>query len=237
MLLLFASCDKENRGDCFKAHGKVVTEERNPGSFRAIRVEDHIHLSITEDTLFKVDVRAGKNILPLVRTELNGDTLLITDDNTCSWVRSYDDDKDIRVFVHLPELVAIDYRSTADLRITNTLHTRTFRFNQWKGAGECYLSLDVDTSFLNLHTGLGDVICSGTVTMSYLYNSSKGFIHAEDYASRDTWVTNNGTGDIHLHANNTLWAFVNGEGYVYYRGGADIVEKEVTGRGKLEKSE
>src|SRR5687767_14480686 len=68
--LLFCSCRKENRLDCFKANGPDKSELRKPGIFNEVEVFDKLDLLVKNGPEHGVEIIGGKNILKNIKTEV-----------------------------------------------------------------------------------------------------------------------------------------------------------------------
>lgn len=230
-IICINSCKKENMGDCLKSTGDITTEERATSPFYRILLEDDVNLIITQDTFYKIEVEAGENLIPLVNTIIEEDTLTITNSNTCNWVRSYKNE--INVYVTVKELSIITYSGSGNVLSTNTITARNILIEQKSGSGNMDIRIDADTSYLQFHTGTGDITCSGSSAMSFLYNSSNGFLYCSDLQTTNTFVSNSGTGDIYLNVDSSLTAFIHFVGSIFYKGNPSVINEEIDGTGKL----
>src|SRR4051812_11512617 len=91
-------CGKENACDCIHGTGSIIQETRQLPAFHSVFVEDNVNLIFQEDTMQKITVEAGKELIALVKTEMNGDQLHIHNDNKCNFSRRYD--IPINVYIH-----------------------------------------------------------------------------------------------------------------------------------------
>ena len=94
----FSSCKKKNLGDCFKSTGEITEEVRETDTFSKIIVRDNIEVILSPSTTNSITVSAGKNLIDKIITETNGDTLLISNNNSCNWVRDFS----VPIKVHIP---------------------------------------------------------------------------------------------------------------------------------------
>ena len=84
----FISCDTENAIDCFKKGGEVVEKEIQLDSFSSIEAYDEADIYLVNSDEQKVIVKAGINLIPKIHLKVEGEILIITNDNTCNWIRS-----------------------------------------------------------------------------------------------------------------------------------------------------
>jgi len=102
--ILMLSCDKENANDCFQKSGDIISQEIIVADFTRIKVNRDVELILKEGAIQKVLVETGANLLNDVSAVVNGDQLVLTDNNTCNFVRNYNVTK---VFVTSPNITEI----------------------------------------------------------------------------------------------------------------------------------
>src|ERR1035438_2692627 len=90
-----SGCSKS--GDCITSTGTIVQEERRVGDFDSINVQDYVNIILTQDSVNKVVVEAGQNIISGITTNVIHDVLYINNTLKCNWLRSYS--KAINVYV------------------------------------------------------------------------------------------------------------------------------------------
>ena len=87
-ILLFA-CNSEDAGDCFQTSGNLIQQEVTIEAFEKILVNRDIKLVVKQDVNYKVVIETGKNLMNDVKVKVINDQLILTDDNTCNYVRDY----------------------------------------------------------------------------------------------------------------------------------------------------
>ncbi|RFN59760.1 head GIN domain-containing protein [Marixanthomonas ophiurae] len=88
--LIMVSCNSENAPDCFQTVGDPVTEEFIVDDFSKIRIETDVALQLKQGTTQQVLIKAGENLLPDISVTIDGETLVIKNNNSCNLVRDYD---------------------------------------------------------------------------------------------------------------------------------------------------
>jgi hypothetical protein len=78
--LSFVSCDNENSADCFKKTGDNVVREFSLESFHSIVVIDEMDVYLENGSNQRVEVIAGKNLIPEIHLEVKDSVQL--DQNT-----------------------------------------------------------------------------------------------------------------------------------------------------------
>jgi hypothetical protein len=230
IIILCISCKKENMCDCLKSTGDVIKESRRIKDFTTLVVHDNIFVTLTQDNVNTVEVEAGENLLPLIKTDVEGETLTITNDNTCNWVRSYK--KEIHVYMHVKNLEYIWWYSSKDLTTTNTLTTPIINiFNFFSGSVS--VNISADESYTKQMGSGGDMTVTGLTHFNYIFDQGYGFLHLENLQSNRAVIGHHGTGDIYVNASDTLDAEILNAGSVYYSGNPVIIQRTSTGSGKL----
>ncbi|WP_296314091.1 head GIN domain-containing protein [Winogradskyella sp. UBA3174] len=103
MLLCFA-CNSEDAGDCFQTAGSIIQETVDIPSFERILVNRDIELIIKEAPEYKVTIQTGENLINDVEVNVIGNQLVLTDNNSCNYVRDFGITK---VYVEAPNLIEI----------------------------------------------------------------------------------------------------------------------------------
>ncbi|MBL4651790.1 MAG: DUF2807 domain-containing protein [Flavobacteriales bacterium] len=230
VLLLF-SCKKENKGDCIKSHGAETTQFIDLKEYSIIKIKGHVNVTIKPNQNTIAEITGGKNVLPLIQCEVIDDTLFIDNTNTCNWVRSYDREVSITLFLDL--LDGIVNGSTGKLTSTDTIHSKTFTLVGQPMNGETSLSLSANQLNFNYLDGTSTVYLSGQVNTANYYYKSLGYIDATDLITNETIINHRGTGDISVFCTNYLLGTISKTGDVYYLGNPKTIKVETLSSGEL----
>ena len=231
--LIAISCDESNPGDCFKSSGTVTTESREVPSFRYLQMNNNVDVFLTFASTQSVEVRAGKNIIPGIKTVVEDNTLIISNQNTCNWVRSYD--KPIEVHIHTPALDSIVYQASGNLTSTNQFKADSIRLDVLEGAGSISLWIDMVKSQYNLQYGTVDLTVKGNCHICYLYSGAYGPADLRDLETVYTFMTSHSTNNCYVRASLELEVKIENVGDVYYYGDPPSVQLYGTGTGGLYK--
>ncbi len=230
IVLLFAGCEKENMGDCFKSTGKTVRESRAVERFSTIEIDDRINLYITYSNERSLEVEAGENLQEFIRTEVKNGTLWIENDNRCNWVRSYK--KDINVYLSTNELTELIYRGSGNVEYTNLFKTERFNLDMWRASGNVYLQLDCPNIELKSHTGPVDLQCRGFGNKLVAYTNGLGKMNTTHLIAKDVLAVNANSGQLSVRSDSILNANIDGNGDILYSGNPSIELKD-NGKGDL----
>ena len=225
---IFSACKKENRCDCIKRTGSIVTETRQINGFDKILVEDNVTVFIRQDSVFEVKVEAGENIVPLVKTEVSNGTLFVRNNNRCNWTRSYD--KPLKVYIKMPVIKYITSDGTADIKSLNTITTDVFDV-QTKNSGNIELTVNNAKVISHMH-GSGDLTLRGRTGEHACDIGGTAFLNCKDLQTDITWVHTFTTGLCYVSTFNLI-CFIDNIGDVYCYGNPLTVQKVKNGAGQL----
>jgi Putative auto-transporter adhesin, head GIN domain len=228
--------------------GNVISQTRTVEPFNAISVKSAADVVIRQTGKSGVEVRADDNIVPLITTEVNGGTLIVSMKEK-SWIRSKNK---IVVTVDVADLTAVAISGSGDVSATS-LNTNSLKFSV-SGSGDIRLgdlitkSLDLqvsgsgDTAIDRLNAndltvsidGSGDFRAEGSAATQRFSIGGSGDVRASKLQGKDVRVSIAGSGDVAVWATGTLNATVAGSGDVRYTGDA-VVTKSVAGSGSVSK--
>ena len=86
--LMAASCSKM---DQLFNNGEPVTERREVAHrFSAISMYNNVNVKLVQSNYPHLELTCPKNLIEKVTTEIEGDTLVIKNENEYNWLRSFD---------------------------------------------------------------------------------------------------------------------------------------------------
>jgi hypothetical protein len=203
--------------------GKKVTQARQVGEFRAVRLEGSFDVSIQVGAPRAVAVTIDENLQPLVETRLVGDTLVVSSQNM-----SYRGEG--RVRISTPALQGLDLEGSGDVTIEGGRGDQRLSLAgsgdvDWKGSAA---ALEVSIA------GSGTVTLAGKAEVARLRIDGSGDVKARGLAARDADVEVSGSGDVELTLDGgTFRAAVSGSGQVAWHGRATVERASVSGSGEI----
>ncbi len=231
LAIIIISCNDENKFDCLKNTGDIITENRAVSDFNEIDVDDKINLFINHDTVNKIVVEAGENLLESIKTSINDKTLTIRNKNKCNWVRSFENE--INIYISVKELNKISYNGSGNITSTNTIESKNFTLDVWNGSGNIDISINSELSYINMHTGYAEVKVKGFSQNTYVYNAGNGPSLLVDLESNQTYIRSKSINDCYINVNFLLNAEIENIGNIYYKGNPATVNTNITGSGSL----
>ena len=103
-LILILGCNTPDGPDCFQKAGNLTQKTIDITGFSKIIANRNIELFIKEGIDTEIIIEAGENLINDVSARLQDDTLILTDSNTCNYVRDYDP---VKVYVTTPILTEV----------------------------------------------------------------------------------------------------------------------------------
>lgn len=104
ILVFVFACNSEDANDCLQTAGSIVQQEINAANFTKILVNRNVQLILKEGAEPLVIIETGENLLSDVTVEVVNNQLILSDNNTCNYVRDYNATK---VFVTAPAIEEI----------------------------------------------------------------------------------------------------------------------------------
>lgn len=229
-LWAFFSCDSEDAFDCIKKTGDIVETELSPEDFHQLHVYDGINVYLSQGEETRIILKTGENLVKKIRFEFNDGVLSIYNDNTCNWVRSYDD---LAVYITVNQLQQIKLWGYGNVKSLDTLRFDHLNVESKDGTGD--IDLTIQCNSVNVvSNSISNITLSGRVdklSVGYYYND--GWFHGEKLIARTVSVNHLGTNGIAIYPVEKLKVYIERNGEVYYYNDPDELETEIAGSGQL----
>lgn len=223
------SCNKENAWDCVKTTGSIEREVRIVDDFTQIELNQGVNLILTQSTSTSVMVEAGKNLLGKITTIVDQGTLVIKNNNTCNWTRTYK--KDINLYLNVAQLWNINHKGYGKISTTNTLTSSNWRIDV-TGNGDVELDINA-TSFYSGLYGSGTFTMTGDVGDYGLWVSGNAWVECKSVTADTVFITSGSSGDAYVNAEHKFKGVISNIGNVYYSGNPSDVTLVNTGSGQF----
>jgi hypothetical protein len=230
ILLLFSfSCKKENRGDCFKSAGTVIEEIREFSGIDSVEIEKYVDVIFIQDTVEKVIVKTGQNLLPLLKTFQIDKKLYIQNHNTCDWVRSYK--TPYEVYIHVKNLKGINANGTGKIYSENKLSGDYLRISNTAMSD---INLDLNYKDVIVYVfGFGNLNLKGSAGMIDAFLGGSCNVDFKEIPCAFGYISTSSTGDTYINPFKELGVNIRGRGNVFYTGNPQIVRENYTDKGRL----
>lgn len=227
-LLLIASISS-----CHKNHllgiwgkGSNVTETRNITGFSGIDLSMNADVYYVQDSIYRVEVSAQKNILPVIETEIHGTVLEI---ECRTLLHSHNR---IVVTIYSPDIDKFHVSGSGKLYAQNSINTGSLDVSL-SGSGTISIHSITAQNLTCKISGSGDIhVMGGAVSSENFRISGSGDIEAVNVVANSSVVNISGSGDMTLQAVQNLDVTISGSGSVKYKGNP-VVQTHISGSGKI----
>ena len=234
LTIILAGCEKDNLFNCFKKDGKTIRIEKQLDKFNALEINDMFNVFLCNDTINKVVIEGGENLLSSVSLKLENEKLTINDENNCNFIRKYER---INIYLSFCSLDSVIVNGQSKLTNIDTLKVENFRVDVYAAIAEVDLCLNCSKSLLlirGISGSTGNYKLRGSTDYSYIYCHGTAHVYADNLASNYTRVWAITTGDIFVNATEKLLVKIEDSGDIYYSGEPDnIIIIDILSTGKL----
>ena len=239
-MMMFTGCYKSWHH--VEGNNDVETETRDFPPFEEVYNEGNFDVYIIQDGLSEVEIEAESNLIPLIRTRLEGSALVI--DTKDDLQNNYP----MKIFVHTDEVREIRLSGSGLMEAEN-IETGDLEINL-SGSGDIYFSgngndvncdlsgsgsidlalvcnmLEIDIS------GSGDIETDGTADEGDFNISGSGNIRSYEMTLQECHSKISGSGSMYLTVEDHLYVNISGSGNVYYMGSPSL-DINISGSGSV----
>ncbi len=207
-----------------------MTEVRELSPFHSVDLRSLGRVILASGPEQKVEVEAEEDLQPRVRTEVQGDVLVVGLRWWLGALLHVSELSEVVVRVTVPELREVRLSGAGQVRSETPLQVTDLGL-RLSGAGHLALQLAARRVEARL-SGAGAVELSGTAEELEIRLSGAGAVHAERLQARRVSIHTSGAGECRVQASETLEADVSGAGSVRYRGNPKV-QSRISGVGRL----
>ena len=231
-------CSGENGPDCLQTSGATIREEIIVPEFSRITVFEQIELILLPGTEQKVEVETGENLRNEVSATVEGDRLVLRNENGCNLLRSYGKTK---FYVTVPGLQEVRSSTGFPIRSEGTLEVDDLRL-----ISESFTNPETETtdgSFeLNVKANRVRIVANGiayfmlegtTDILGVTIASGDSRVDARDLEAGEVIINHRGSNDILIKPVQALRGVIRGTGNVISYNRPPVAEVEVLFKGEL----
>jgi hypothetical protein len=205
--------------------GKVIKETRVVSSFDAIDVSGAFKVFLKQGNLEEVIIEADENLLPLIRTEVRGGTLVIDTKRSISHPTS------MNVYITFKDLKKAELSGAVDIFTESKVNLDEFSLHT-SGASDTKMDLTARKLVLDC-SGASKLKLSGSATDVSADVSGACDIFAFDLLAENFTLDLSGAGKAQINVSKKISAEISGAGNVRYKGSPSIVNQSVSGAGSI----
>jgi hypothetical protein len=233
ILMLFYSCKKAEDRSCWKQAGDEDSLTIYVETFDKLNIKEHLVCTLVQDTVEKVVVSGGKNLLNFIGITVDNGLLSLTNNNKCSFLRSFE--HKVKVEIHFKSLSNLEFEGTESLQCKDTLTLDWFTLLIRDGAGPVNLLLNAQLITATLAHGYGDFTINGHTNQAIFNVRSNGYCNTYGLAIAESiTVISRSQADLRVNANQCiLRAQTETSGNIFYKGVPNSIEFNQYGKGQL----
>lgn len=235
--VLIYNCDSENAFDCFQTAGNTIEQEFSVPSFNKILVNRDVELIIKQGVEQRVIVQTGDNLLNDVTVEVTDGQLILSDNNSCNFVRDFGVTK---VFVTTPSLTEIRCSTQFEIKSEGTLAfenlnliSEDFNISDTFPIGDFRLNLNVQNLRV-VSNNLSFFYLSGEVeNLNINFASGDGRFEGENLIAQNISIFQRGSNDMLVNPQQSITGTIFSTGNVLSFNQPPIVEVDEVFKGRL----
>lgn len=220
ILLLFSvlSCD-----DALFNAGDIITKDIEISEFDRIYVEDIFEIFLLQDTICKIQVEGGSNLIPNLDFVLDSEkNLTIDNTNSARWSRDYDK---IKLYISIDTLQRFELRAPCKVSCLDTLFSPYIYFLAIDDYSEMDILLNSHYCYVvNSGTSGGTFSIQGNTDTFKFWARASYTINAQEYKANHVIVKSETMGDCFIYSKESINAEILRDGNVFYKGTPEAIE-------------
>lgn len=236
-VVLLMACNSENASDCFQTSGSIIQVEIPLSAFDKILVNRDVELIVKEGTEQKVVIETGKNLLNDVEAIVVDKKLILSDNNSCNFVRDYGITK---VYVTSPNITEIRSSTQYDIRSDGvltypslTVLSEDYSAPDTFTVGNFRLQIN-NTSFHVVFNNLSNCYVSGmTNNLNITYAAGTSRFEGRNLIAQNVTIWNRSSNDMIINPIQEIKGKILGTGDVICVNHPPIVNVEEQYKGRL----
>ncbi|MGB5553620.1 MAG: head GIN domain-containing protein [Flavobacteriaceae bacterium] len=238
VLLLVLSCSTDSASDCLQNSGEVIRKEITIPNFSKITVFEKVGLVLKQGDVQKVEIETGENLLDEVSAKVEGNRLILKNENGCNLFRDYGL---TTVYITSPLLSEIRSSTGEAIRSDGVLTYQNLEL-----FSESFLDPEADTTDgefnLQLDAQNLSIVVNGiayfkltgkTENLSLVIAAGDSRMEAEDLTAQNIVLDHRGSNDMFINPRTSVMGVIRGVGDVISFHRPDEVAVEERYKGKL----
>ncbi|MFN3860829.1 MAG: head GIN domain-containing protein [Roseateles sp.] len=215
-----------SKGERITGNGDIATEAREVGGFDGVSLSGGFNLVVRQGNAHKIEVKADRNLLPYIETQLEGRTLRIQPKQGINLATPTTPS----FTIEMPALQKLAVAGSGSIKVepmkTGDVDAAI------AGAGDIrFANLDAQRLTMKV-SGSGNIVASGRAGQASVTIAGSGDVKAAELAADEVKVSIAGSGDAQVQALKKLHVSIAGSGDVRYVGAPEI-SSSIAGSGKV----
>ena len=225
MVLSLCQCDI----GLINGNGKITTLDIPCNSFQSVSIGGNYNLELIPSKSEMVLIETDDNLFKYINVEVKGNTLHVNN------VHHLKSSKGINIKVLYEQLTSINSSGASKITHLEILHSPQIGIHV-SGAGSVELEAQTERITINM-TGAGVVKLAGEATYMDATISGVGGLSAMDLITDQCSILVTGVGGATVFVKEKLEASITGIGGITYGGKPSMIEKKITGLGKIKQAD
>lgn len=184
-----------------RGNGNIVTEEREISAFEILDVGGAFNVEIVSGKSPYLKIQAEENLIPLIRTEIKGDKLVI------SSRKNLNPRKELKIYIEVPDLKVADVSGASRVNAENVS----------TGKFAVYAS------------GASHVTITGKTDKLLVEASGASHINTYEFTADEVKADVSGASSVKVFAKNSIVSEASGASHISYKGDPQKVITDVSG--------
>lgn len=211
LLVILTSCN-----DALFDTGELISKEYALDEFNEIYINDIFDVFLKQDTICKLKIEGGSNLVPNINFKIKDNKLSIEDDNNANWSRNYER---IKLYISVKKISFLKINESANVKTIDTLIAQRLTVYSINDYSDISITVKCDDFiFINEGTSGGYLTVKGKASYSGIWARGSCTVDAIDFLSEKTVIKNESIGDCYVNVSNILDAKIFRLGNIYYKG-------------------
>lgn len=230
---LMIACKKPEDRTCWKFAGSPTELSYELGYFMGLKLGSHLGFVLVQDTVNKLIIKGGSNLVKQVQWGYESGFLRITNDNRCYFLRKQSEV--IEVEIHVKKISNIFFEGSEYLRCMNQIKSDYFSLTVNDGGGSVNLNIDALFIASEVTHGWGDYTLSGKTDVAHIGVRSNGFADASQLKVKDSlFVSSESQGSMKINADKVpVYGYIKMDGDILYTGTPTLIDVLCTSKGRM----
>ncbi|MCF8364754.1 MAG: DUF2807 domain-containing protein [Bacteroidales bacterium] len=231
VIWIFTGC-RDSFNECLNGAGSTVTQRIGLYEFENLRVKNNLSLTLRNGENYEMAVTAGENIIPGLGIEIEGNTLVLSNNTTCPMLK--DPWTKVEILLTVPHLDTIFLESHGQLLSFGTYSDKSLTIRISDSPATVDLWLECDFLRLENLSGTANIKLAGTAEVVECFHSGYGWVDLTKLVSKSMYINMQSSNDSYVRGGEIYFFAVLGSiGNVYYYNDPGIIELTTSGSGKL----
>lgn len=231
LVILLTACNDESAFNCIKTTGDIIKKDIVvEDEFHRIEIYDGIDVYLSQGEETSITLKTGENLIKNIEFVFKEESLIISDNNTCNWARTYGQ---LAVYITANQLKHIKLWGYGDVNSIDTLRFTDLIVESKNGTGD--IKLNMQCKSVNVvSNSISNISLTGTVdnlTVGHYYDD--GQFHGQNLIAQNVTVNHLGTNTISVYPVRRLKTYIESNGDVYYCNTPEEMVTNIVGSGQL----